>query len=136
MQYKYINHLNSSNDLLFCGDSAIIEIYPNFEYILRPGIENEEMEKWIENLENLLYIDKSDRISFFKLFENNQENGEIKLKDDKKTYKELFMLDTLSSYIIYQFIKGICEIMDDELTKNGVGKDININFLMKNKLNF
>ncbi|NSJ92324.1 hypothetical protein G7A79_24820 [Coprococcus sp. MSK.21.13] len=128
--------MNSSNDLLFCGDSAIIEIYPNFEYILRPGIENEEMEKWIENLENLLYIDKSDRISFFKLFENNQENGEIKLKDDKKTYKELFMLDTLSSYIIYQFIKGICEIMDDELTKNGVGKDININFLMKNKLNF
>ncbi|MBV1820897.1 hypothetical protein KUA25_22825 [Bacteroidales bacterium MSK.15.36] len=122
--------------MLFCGDSAIIEIYPNFEYILRPGIENEEMEKWIENLENLLYIDKSDRISFFKLFENNQENGEIKLKDDKKTYKELFMLDTLSSYIIYQFIKGICEIMDDELTKNGVGKDININFLMKNKLNF
>ncbi|AVK47197.1 hypothetical protein AXY43_03705 [Clostridium sp. MF28] len=48
------------------------------------------------------------------------------------------MLDTLSSYIIHQFIKGICGMIDDNNSKqnNNNNKEVDINFSNKKHIEF
>lgn len=114
MQYKFINQLNNDEGLHFIANAATIEIKPNFDYALNIGMnkeqeqEKEEMEEWIDELESILYIDKSETI-------HRAANGiyrDEKIKD-KSHNKKIFILDTLSSIIINYFIEGVCKLIDD-----------------------
>lgn len=136
MQYKFINHLHSNNDMHFCADLATIEISPDYDYGLELGIKNGEMEKWIDNLEKILYIDKSDRINILKLSKDDHTYEEMKFKNNKKKYKESFILDTLSSCIIHQFIKGVCQIIDDNRIQKNSNKETNIDFFNDKHIEF
>ncbi|MDU7253557.1 MAG: AAA family ATPase [Clostridium sp.] len=114
-EYKFINHLKNHKDLGFGADWVTIEITSDFDYGLEPGTENEEIKQWINELEKKLGINKKRRINIFNLSsEDNKKNEEIKSKDDKIGHKKLFILNTLSSYIIYQFVEGICAMIDDK----------------------
>ncbi|WP_346876831.1 AAA family ATPase [Clostridium sp. UBA5712] len=126
MQYKFINYLNSCNDLYFCGASAAIKITTNFEYSLLYEKNNKDMENWIKYLEKTLYMDKADRRNIIKLSNDNSIDDKAKLENSKKIYKESFILDTLSSYIIHQFVNGICNMIDSNPTKKRNSKGINI----------
>lgn len=136
MKYTYINHLNNSKELHFCADSSAIEIEPDFDYRLGVGMKYEEMESWISNLEKILYIDNSDRVDSLKLFQNDEEIEKIRVVNNKKKYKEIFLLDTLSSYIIQQFIKGICEIINDSLPLSDAKETVNINLFDDEHIKF
>lgn len=84
------------------------------------------MGNWIDNLEKILYIDKSDRIDIFKLWDENQQDEVIGNNNNDKKYKEVFILDILSSNIIDAFIKGICGLIDDNIIQNPKTKEIHI----------
>ncbi|MBD7910038.1 ATP-binding protein [Clostridium sp. Sa3CVN1] len=127
-QYKYINRMKCEENLQFRPQSVAIEIYPDCEYNLYPILENKEMEIWIENLEEALYIQKSNILNNLILNENDKVKKQTKTKTKKK-YKDLFILDTLSRCIIYQFVKGVCDMIDDNNRKarnthTGVNLDI------------
>ncbi|PJI10049.1 MULTISPECIES: AAA family ATPase [Clostridium] len=135
-EYRYLNNINNTSELHFCGNSAIIHISPNIDYGLDIENRNKEMEKWIANLENILYIDKSERINFLHLVKKKQPNKKIELENNKKIFhKRIFILDVLSSYIIYQFIKGICDMIDNDREKNN-NNGININFSNNKHIEF
>lgn len=130
MQYQFINHLNSNEHLDFIANSAVIEIKPNFDYALDFGtIETEErkqMRNWIDNLEKILYVDKADRIDLLKLGDENQQDEVIENNNNDKKYKEVFILDILSSNIIDAFINGICGLIDNNVIQNSKTKEIHI----------
>ncbi|AVK47198.1 hypothetical protein AXY43_03710 [Clostridium sp. MF28] len=62
--YKFISNMKIKKHLNFHADLAAIEITPNFDYGL--DYENEEIKEWINTLEKILYIDKSDRINILR----------------------------------------------------------------------
>ena len=136
MQYKYICHLNSLKELGFYTDLAIIEISPEFDYALDSRMEDEEIEQWIDNLEDILYIDKSERINLPESSEDDKMDKEIKAKNNKRNLKEIFILDALSSYIINQFIQGICAMIDNNHTQQKNHGEINIDLSKNNHIEF
>ena len=136
MQYKYICHLNSLKELGFYTDLAIIEISPEFDYALDSRMEDEEIEQWIDNLEDILYIDKSERINLPESSEDDKMDKEIKAKNNKRNLKEIFILDALSSYIIYEFIQGICAMIDNNHTQQKNHGEINIDLSKNNHIEF
>lgn len=129
MQYKFVNHLNNYNCLHFCGKSAVININPNFDYGIELAINNVEMEKWVHNLEEALDIDKTGRINILRLFEDKQKNEEMEFEDTKRGYKSTFMLDTLSSFIIHQFIKGICDMIDSNRQQKNTNEPVCVDLM-------
>jgi len=135
MPHKFISNMKIKNNLNFHADLAAIEITPDFDYGLDYGsdYENEEIKKWVNTLEKILYIDKSDRINMLRATQHSEQNQE----KESENIKEIFMLDTLSSYIIHQFIKGICGMIDDNSKRNNNNKkEVNINFSNNKHIEF
>ncbi|MCR3757882.1 AAA family ATPase [Clostridium felsineum] len=134
MQYRYLNDINNTKELNFCGKSAIIHIAPKINYSLHNEDENEEIDKWINTLENILYLDKPLKNHFIRIGKMHEQN-EKDTKNRKKYYKRTFILSTFSKYIIYQFVSGICYMIDSNIKINSEN-GVNIDFLNNDHIEF
>ena len=104
LQYEYMYKLKDK-DLNYNNNSMNIEIIPDFDYGLFGKTKKEqiEIEEYIYELENRLYIYK------LPLFRNINKGYEKEIENKK----EIFILDSLSRYIIDMFVDGVCGSIDD-----------------------
>lgn len=106
-KYKLANDIcNLDNSYNIFNTKTCLEIIPQFDYAAR-DIYDKKTEDWIKNLESKLHIYWEPPLF---------SNRDIVISNDQKKpdNKEVFILDTLSSYIIHMFIHGICASIDNK----------------------
>ena len=114
-KYKLANDIcNLDNSYNIYNAKTYLEIIPQFDYAAR-DIYDKKSEEWIKSLEKKLHIHRE--IPLFSIRDTVTSSTQ-----NKPDNKEVFILDTLSSYIIHMFIHGICASIDDK-NKRGMEED-------------
>ena len=108
IKYKLANDIiNLNNRYNIFNTKTCLEITPQFDYASL----DTKLEEWIKNLEDKLHIYEGPFLGSF---------VDVEISSDQNILenKEIFILDTVSSYIIDMFIHGVCGIIDNKNKRN------------------